>query len=75
MNTIYDSIELTETEVQEALLERKKRKFFHLKNKSYWESLESKKGKTKVISYLSHTENKECISPSASPTPGHGFRS
>lgn len=55
--SIYDSIELTETEIQEALLERKKRKFFHLRNREYWEKQESLKGKTKVISYLSDIKN------------------
>lgn len=40
--SIYDSIELTETEIQEALLERKKKKYFHLKSKDYWIREEAK---------------------------------
>lgn len=37
MPTIYDSIELTETEIQEALFEAKKKKWFHLRAVAYWE--------------------------------------
>jgi hypothetical protein len=38
--TFYDHIELTPKEVEAALLEARKRKYFHEKNKSYWEEQE-----------------------------------
>lgn len=44
-NTIYDSVELTEEETKAAILEAKKKKYFHEKHKDYWEAFESKKGK------------------------------
>ena len=47
----YDSVELNEEEMNAAILEGKKKKYFHEKNKAYWEKLESKKGKTKLIEY------------------------
>jgi hypothetical protein len=58
MNTIYDSIILTEEEIQEALLERKKRKFFHLKHRDYWQALEGKESKTKVEVYGKYCDPK-----------------
>ena len=71
----YHGIELTEDEVTMAILEAKRKKYFHVKNMEYWQNLESPKGKTKVISYLPDTEKKEYISTSASQEPHHGFRS
>jgi hypothetical protein len=44
--TFYDHIELTPEEVEAALLEARKRKYFHEKNKSYWEEQEKKKVKS-----------------------------
>ena len=39
MGTVeYDKIELTPEEIQEAILERKKKKYFHERNKKYWEA-------------------------------------
>ena len=41
--SVYDNIELSEDELREAILEAKKKKFFHEKNKEYWEGQEVKK--------------------------------
>jgi hypothetical protein len=38
--SFYDSIELTPEELQAAILEEKKRKYFKEKNKDYWQSQE-----------------------------------
>lgn len=32
----YDSIELTPEEIEQALIEARKKKFFHLRNADYW---------------------------------------
>lgn len=37
MSTVYDEIELTPEEIENALLEGRKRKFFHLRNREYWQ--------------------------------------
>jgi hypothetical protein len=58
MTTFYQNIELTEEEIQEALLERKKRKFFHLKHRDYWQALEGKESKTKVEVYGKYSDPK-----------------
>ena len=47
----YEYVELTPEEIEAAILEGKKRKYFHEKSKDYWASLESKQGTTKVIEY------------------------
>lgn len=52
----YHGVELTEDEVAMAILEAKRKKWFHMKHADYWESLESKKGKTKLISYESRAQ-------------------
>ena len=38
--TVYDSIELTEEEIAAAILEGKKRKYFHTKHAEYWAAQE-----------------------------------
>jgi hypothetical protein len=38
--SFYDSIELTPEELQAAILDGKKRKYFKEKNQAYWESQE-----------------------------------
>lgn len=43
--SLYDDIELTEDEIHAALLEAKKKKYFHEKHKEYWEAQEN--GKTR----------------------------
>lgn len=45
----YNSIELTPEELAAAILEGKKKKYFHERSKDYWASLE--KGKTKLVAY------------------------
>jgi hypothetical protein len=45
----YESIELTEEEIKAAIYEGKKRKYFHERNKDYWQSIESKKGETCIV--------------------------
>ena len=45
---IYDAIELTEEELKAAILEGKKKKYFHEKNKDYWEKQERPMSKKKV---------------------------
>lgn len=52
----YKEVELTEQELAMAILEGKRKKWFHMKHAAYWESLESPKGKTKVISYESRAQ-------------------
>jgi len=42
----YDIIELTPQEVEAALLEARKKKYFHEKHKSYWEEQEKNKVKS-----------------------------
>lgn len=56
MNNYYENIELSLQETVDAIREGQKKKYFHEKNKSYWESLESPKGKTKLISYESRVQ-------------------
>lgn len=51
MSDFYNSIELTPEELQSAILEGKKKKYFHEKNKGHWASLE--KGTTKQVVYQS----------------------
>lgn len=48
-NTFYDTVELTEDEIKAAILEGKKKKYFHEKYKDYWEALESKKEKKCIV--------------------------
>ena len=36
----FDKIELTEDELKAAILEGKKKKYFHERNKEYWEAQE-----------------------------------
>jgi len=54
MPTIYDSIELSEQEIKDALLEARKKKYFHEKNKDYWmaqekEGAESPKPQASIV--------------------------
>lgn len=47
---IFDSVELTAEEIAEAILEGKKKKYFHSKHDGRWE--EQEKGpKTKIVIY------------------------
>lgn len=41
--TFYDNIELTTEEIEAALLEGRKKKYFHEKNKDYWVTQEKTK--------------------------------
>ena len=41
----FESVELTEEEIKAALLEGKKKKWFHEKNKEYWDNQERPKVK------------------------------
>ncbi len=42
---LYEAIELTEDEIKAAILEGKKKKYFYLKTKDYWQSLETTRKK------------------------------
>lgn len=48
---LIEAMELTDLEKEEALFERKKKKFFRERNAEYWQSLE-KKGKTEVTKMI-----------------------
>ena len=61
--TIYDSIELSESELAAAILEGKKKKYFHEKNKDYW------LGQEKTKPSQQGKERKEYISPSTWRVP------
>ncbi|HSA83775.1 MAG TPA: hypothetical protein VLF20_02725 [Patescibacteria group bacterium] len=56
MNDYYNDVELSLQETVDAIREGQKKKYFHEKNKSYWEKQESLKGKTKMISYESRDQ-------------------
>lgn len=55
---IYESIELTPEEIEAALLEGRKKKYFHVKHREYWETQD----KTKPS--LQGKERKEYTLPS-----------
>jgi hypothetical protein len=44
----YEKVELTEEEIKAAILEGKKKKYFHEKNKGYWEAQERPKKTEKL---------------------------
>ena len=44
--SFYDSIELTEQETKDALLEARKKKYFKEKHREYWASQEKKGSRT-----------------------------
>lgn len=48
----YNEIILTEEETREALLEGRIKKYFHEKNREYWQSLEEKKIKNRHVTNL-----------------------
>jgi hypothetical protein len=51
--TIYDSIELTDQEKDAALLEARKKKYFHERHAAYWQVQEAViKGKTKTTELI-----------------------
>lgn len=56
----YDSVELTPQEIEAALLEAKKKKWFHLRHADYWENLEPDRGEIeeRIIPSQSHTAKK-----------------
>lgn len=64
--SVYESIELTEEETKDAILEGKKKKYFYLKSKDYWIEQEQK-------AIENHEEEKRLnrikskIKPSSSP--------
>lgn len=43
-NELYGDIELTDEELKAAVMEGKKKKYFHERSKQYWENQEVKKG-------------------------------
>lgn len=51
--SFYDKIELTEQEIKEAIHEGKKRKYYKLKNASYW--LEQQERSNKKVSHKKPT--------------------
>lgn len=73
----YSNIFLTPEEIEEALEEGRKKKFFHQKSREYWTDQE--KGVTKTEEYFKPTLNGNpqigCIESAASQEPRHGFRS
>lgn len=72
----YNSIELTPEEIEAAILEGKKKKFFRLRNADYWKDLDLGKDSTEYYfkPSLPGIQKSQCSDPSASPAPGHGFR-
>ena len=51
--TGYDKIELTDEELKAAILEGKKKKYFHDKNKEHWQKLKKEKKNAKTYKKLS----------------------
>jgi hypothetical protein len=45
--SFYESIELTEEELEEAIFQGKVKKYFKEKHKDYWNEQENKQGKTR----------------------------
>lgn len=70
---LYDHIELTESEISEALREGKIKKYFRLKNYDYWlaqeakaiENHEEEKRLNRIKSSQLRTLNKGCTLPEA----------
>lgn len=68
MDTIYDSIELSEQEIKEALYEAKKKKWFHERSKAYWEAQEkTRSGKPLIVSQVQTLPVKDQSIPVAPP--------
>jgi hypothetical protein len=51
-DNIFESVELTVEELESAIYEAKKKKWFHLQHEAYWQKQESAKGKTKVTEII-----------------------
>lgn len=49
---LIEAVELTDLEKEEALFERKKKKYFREKNAEHWSNQEQKKGKTEVTKMI-----------------------